>query len=148
MRQRMTPPRSLKWQQGLRCRCSPSATSGKDAARDPPSFSSSSSYVVTGLAQSNHRRGDVGEKQARAPGASRLLRSSSILDFFFLTRCSSRGDEGAPVAPPGPLHPESPPGQESAVRRLSVRLLRHSGQQQGTIRAPATPRSVLAAPRT
>lgn len=83
MRQRMAPPRSLKWQQGLRCRCSPSATSGKDAARDPPPFSSASSYVVTGLAQSNHRRGDVGEKQARAASASRLLRSSSILDFFF-----------------------------------------------------------------
>lgn len=42
-----------------------------------------SSYVVTGLAQSNHRRGDVGEKQAWAAGASRLHRSSSILHYFF-----------------------------------------------------------------
>lgn len=85
------PPRCLKWQRGLQCRCSSHSStspSGRDAAKDPPTPHMSSS----GLAQSNSRRENLRRKKkktsssATAAGPNRLsLRAGSFwLILFFL----------------------------------------------------------------
>lgn len=122
------------------CRCSPAATSGKDAAREPPPPPHMTSPAPSQFGGRSRREKNKPEQLEPAGfllAPVRLFPSVSSIP----TRRFLRRDEVAPLTSPGPPHPGQPAEREGEDCRLSMPILRHTLRQQGTI--PKTRRSSM-----